>query len=83
MGDGGLVKAGGATKHRAGLANLVSRQGSEVGRVGLEQTGRAACTYRDSCDRTHSVFLVLFCWDMDLEKQTDWAADTYELLRVK
>lgn len=51
--------------------------------MGLERTGRAACTYQDSCDRTHSVFLVLFCWDMDLEKQTDWAADTYELLRVK
>lgn len=50
---------------------------------GLERAGRAACTYPGSCDRTHSVFLLLFWWDMDLEKQKDWATDMYEALRVK
>lgn len=50
---------------------------------GLERTGRAPCTYQGSCDRTHSVFLVLLWRGMDLEKQKDWATDMYELLKVK
>ena len=44
---------------------------------GLGQTGRTPSTYRGSCDRIHSVFLVLFWWGMDLEKQKDGATDMH------
>lgn len=43
----------------------------------LDQTGRTLSTYRGSCDRTHSVFLVLFWLGMDLEKQKDGATDMH------
>lgn len=77
-GEGGrrAGKRGEETKNGTGLANLSQVYDKARGRErpdwalsGLERTGRAACTYRGSCDRTHSVFLVLFWWDMDLEKQ--------------
>lgn len=44
---------------------------------GLDQTGRTLSTYQDSCDRVHSVFLVLFWLGMDLEKQKDGATDMH------
>lgn len=39
---------------------------------GLDHTGRTLSTYRGSCDRVHSVFLLLFWWGMDLKKQKRW-----------
>lgn len=48
-----------------------------LGLCGLDQTGRTLSTYRGSCDRIHSVFLVLFWLGMDLEKQKDGATDMH------
>lgn len=48
-----------------------------LGLCGLNQTGRTLYTYQGSCDRIHSVFLVLFWLDMDLEKQKDGATDMH------
>lgn len=71
-------------KNGTGLRNLAQFYHKARGRErldwalsGPERTGRAACTYRGSCDRTHSVFLLPFWWGMDLEKQKDWATDMY------
>lgn len=83
-GDVGLFKGRENKKNGTGLANLAQfyhkargRERLERALSGLERTGRAACTYRGSCDRTHSVFLLPFWWGMDLEKQKDWATDMY------
>lgn len=48
-----------------------------LGLCGLNQTGRTLYTYQGSCDRIHSVFLVLFWLGMDLEKQKDGATDMH------
>lgn len=48
-----------------------------LGLCGLDQTGRTLSTYQGSCDRIHSVFLVLFWLGMDLEKQKDGATDMH------
>lgn len=48
-----------------------------LGLCGLVQTGRTLSTYQGSCDRIHSVFLVLFWLGMDLEKQKDGATDMH------
>lgn len=48
-----------------------------LGLCGLGQTGGTPSTYQGSCDRIHSVFLVLFWLGMDLEKQKDGATDMY------
>ena len=50
---------------------------SGLGLCGLDQTGRTLSTYRGSCDRIHSVILVLFWLGMDLEKQKDGATDMH------
>lgn len=84
-GEGGLVK-GGRNQTRDWSCKSITRFfWGGVGGWWLDWalSGLAACTYPGSCDRTHSVFLLLFWWDMDLEKQKDWATDMYEVLRVK
>ena len=50
-----------------------------LGLCGLDETGRTLSTYQGSCDRIHSVFLVLFWLGMDLEKQKDGATDMHVL----
>lgn len=50
---------------------------AELGVCGLGQTGRTLSTYQGSCDRKHSLFLVLFWLGMDLEKQKDGATDMH------
>lgn len=82
-GDGGLEKGKNKTQNLAvnqNLSQLTTRL--EWGRLdwalsGLDQTGRTLSTYQDSCERVHSVFLVLFWLGMDLEKQKDGATDMH------
>lgn len=76
-----------ATKHETCLwitiyHNLQQTSWAWVGKAGLglcglDQTGRTLSTYQGSCDRIHSVFLVLFWLGMDLEKQKDGATDMH------
>lgn len=78
--DGGLVKGENRTQKNQNLSQLTTRfewEGLDWALSGLDQTGRTLSTYQDSCDRVHSVFLVLFWLGMDLEKQKDGATDMH------
>lgn len=75
---------GGKTKHQTCLQITIyhSLQGlSGKGWTGLcvdwIRLGRTLSTYQGSCDRIHSVFLVLFWVGMDLKKQKDGATDMH------
>lgn len=81
--DRGLVKG---KKHNTELAcksqsitvyNRAWVGKAGLGLCGLDQTGRTLSTYQGSCDRIHSVFLVLLWLGMDLEKQKDGATDMH------
>lgn len=82
-GDRGLVKGKKQnTEPGCKSKSITVKTRLEWGRLdwalsGLDQTGITLSTYQDSCDRVHSVFLVLFWLGMDLEKQKDGATDMH------